>query len=333
MHKSNEKAPYEIELLSQLAHIEELTNQQVIAILKNILTAVGTGYKIDSINDLYQHFYEESENRFNQEGIENPNPFSDLWEFYEYWKSNDLSTYSSRRAYVASLYKKRSLAKSEAVKEGSFWDILHPDIVDIAKPRYENGQFADSVEAALKEINTRVKNIVKQSTGSEYDGADLMNKAFSANSPILILDDLETEDGKSIQKGYMQIFAGSMTGIRNPKAHSNIILEKNDAIHLLHLASLLLTKVELANERLRESTKVIEHDKGMFIRLEDTNESDRLIQVKELIAKHKGSTTVTLVVGAAQAKQAIRLPNGVKLTKALIQEAEVLFGKGKVKTL
>jgi hypothetical protein len=42
-----------------------------------------------------------------------------------------------------------------------------------------------------------------------------------------------------MQKGYMLIFQGAITGIRNPKAHSNIIIDEKRGIHHLHLASLL----------------------------------------------------------------------------------------------
>jgi len=42
----------------------------------------------------------------------------------------------------------------------------------------------------------------------------------------------------------MQIFAGAMTGIRNPKAHANIVIDRNRAIHLLFLASLLFFKLD-----------------------------------------------------------------------------------------
>jgi uncharacterized protein (TIGR02391 family) len=71
-----------------------------------------------------------------------------------------------------------------------------------------------------------------------------MNKAFSVNNPIIELDKLDTETGKNIQKGYMQIFSGVMTGIRNPKAHLNIRLNKKEAIHLLFLSSLLMQKID-----------------------------------------------------------------------------------------
>ncbi|MBE3129044.1 MAG: TIGR02391 family protein [Actinobacteria bacterium] len=126
----------------------------------------------------------------------------------------------------------------------TFWGLIHPKIVEVSKSRFETNHFADSVEAALKEVNNIVKGIVKQSTGKEYDGADLMNRAFSLQNPIIVLDDLSTETGKAIQIGYMQIFSGSMTGIRNPKAHQNITIDEKRTIHFLFLASLLMFKID-----------------------------------------------------------------------------------------
>ena len=120
-----------------------------------------------------------------------------------------------------------------------FWDDIHPSITRVAIARYEAGQFADCVEAALKEINTLVKDHVRRRTGDELDGASLMNKAFSLNNPLVVLDDLSTESGRSVQQGYMLLFAGSMTGIRNPKAHANVTIDEAQARHFLYLASLL----------------------------------------------------------------------------------------------
>ena len=125
-----------------------------------------------------------------------------------------------------------------------FWDILHPKIIEVSKSRFESGHYSDAVEAAFKEINSIIKAIVKEKTGHEYDGADLMNRAFSLKNPYITLDDLSTETGKNIQLGYLQIFAGSIIGIRNPKAHHNIAINSKRAIHLLYLASLLLHKID-----------------------------------------------------------------------------------------
>lgn len=128
----------------------------------------------------------------------------------------------------------------------TFWNLLHPRVVEIARRRLESKHYADAVEAVLKDINSKVKKIVLDKTGKEYDGSDLMNRAFSIKEPILILDDLGTESGRNIQVGYMQIFAGAMTGIRNPKAHDNIEIDEGRAVHFLFLASLLMHKFDEA---------------------------------------------------------------------------------------
>jgi len=135
-----------------------------------------------------------------------------------------------------------------------FWGIIHRDIVRVAKNKFvrvaknkfEDGYYADAVESAFKEINKRVKEIVKNKTGEELDGASLMNKALSERNPIVVLDDLSSETGRNIQKGYMQIFAGAMIGIRNPKAHENITISRERAIHFIFLASLLMYKLDEA---------------------------------------------------------------------------------------
>jgi uncharacterized protein (TIGR02391 family) len=143
----------------------------------------------------------------------------------------------------------RRLTRFSDVSRGpaNFWSIIHPTIVVVAKSKFEDGYFADAVESALKEVNKRIKDYVKSETGRELDGASLMNHAFSLERPVIILDDLNTDTGQNIQKGYMQIFAGSMTGIRNPKAHDNINIEEARAIHFLFLASLLMYNLDEAN--------------------------------------------------------------------------------------
>jgi len=125
-----------------------------------------------------------------------------------------------------------------------FWDILHPRVVTIAKPRFDSGFYSDSVEAAFKEINVIIKTHFKQKTDIELDGAKLMSRAFSKDNPVFTLADTSTMGGKNVQQGYMNLFLGSIIGIRNPSAHGNEEMERIDAIHFLFLASLLLRKFD-----------------------------------------------------------------------------------------
>lgn len=125
-----------------------------------------------------------------------------------------------------------------------FWGFVHPRIKALAQPRFEAGFFGDAVEASFKEVNDSVKRLFVESEGREADGAGLMNTAFSPNNAVIKLADMDTETGRNIQQGYMQIFAGAMTGIRNPKAHGNLNPDSRKALHLIALASLLMSKID-----------------------------------------------------------------------------------------
>ena len=106
--------------------------------------------------------------------------------------------------------------------------------------------YADAIEASFKEINNRIKKTVRTQTGKEFDGSTLMEQAFSSNTPILIIKGLSTETERNIQLGYMKIFSGAMIGIRNPKAHDNQTITREDAIRKLNFASLLMFKIDQA---------------------------------------------------------------------------------------
>lgn len=124
------------------------------------------------------------------------------------------------------------------------WDNIHHQIVSVAKNRFDDGYYADSVESAFKEINSRVKKIYLDRTGIEKDGTKLMQAAFSVQNPIIKIGDISTDTGRDIQQGYMEMFSGSVKGIRNPKAHNNQTISKSDAIRKLHFASMLMYKID-----------------------------------------------------------------------------------------
>ena len=124
------------------------------------------------------------------------------------------------------------------------WSLIHPSIAEVSRKRMKDGYYADAVEAACKSLNSRVRDIVKDQTGEELDGAKLMQKAFSVNNPIIAITDCKTISGQDTQKGYMEIFAGVMTGIRNPKAHDNNDINQEDALRKLILISLLMFKID-----------------------------------------------------------------------------------------
>jgi uncharacterized protein (TIGR02391 family) len=128
------------------------------------------------------------------------------------------------------------------------WPIIHPEIAKVAKSRFDSRHFADAAEAAFKLINERMKEIVGNRTGLEFDGVSLMQRAFSKDKPVLKLGDLSTVIGEDMQVGYQQIFSGAMRGIRNPKAHANVQIDAVRSMHFISLASLLMSKIDEALE-------------------------------------------------------------------------------------
>lgn len=158
------------------------------------------------------------------------------------WEKSDLFLDEDKAVAAIHIFKEYLTIATHTTSK--IWDIIHPQIVSVAKSRFVTKHYADSVEAAMKEINLVVKKLYETKTGKELDGYSLMNTAFSVKNPEIKLSDLITQSDKDIQQGYMNIFAGAMMGIRNPKAHNNLIIDEKTAIHLIMLASLLMYKLD-----------------------------------------------------------------------------------------
>ena len=134
-------------------------------------------------------------------------------------------------------------------KNEPFWQYIHPVIKELVFIKYNSKQYADAVESAFKEINSRLKKIYRkyykhENSNKELDGKNLMEYIFSLSSNRLKFEDTSTESGENVQVGYMQIFSGAISGIRNPKALENLTLTKDATIKRLILASLLMDKID-----------------------------------------------------------------------------------------
>ena len=89
---------------------------------------------------------------------------------------------------------------------------------------------------------TYVANTVKQKSGiADKDGSSLMKTVLSLNSPVLRLNPLQSQSERDQQLGYMDLFAGSMTGVRNPRAHEHDLVDSSaEAFEMLVMANHLM---------------------------------------------------------------------------------------------
>lgn len=95
----------EDELKEDIPQLEDLVLINEIEAQKNLLIAVSTGGpRIQEKNEEYQRRRKRITLQLNGLGINDPNPYVDLWAWYGKWSSGDLPTYQSRRNYISQMY-------------------------------------------------------------------------------------------------------------------------------------------------------------------------------------------------------------------------------------
>ena len=126
-------------------------------------------------------------------------------------------------------------------------ELLHPVIYKTSYKKFVDGYYAEAVESAIKEINYRSKKLFKKYKEKELDGSDLFANLYNSDKEKTLLfaaKDLDTQSNKDEQEGYRFLFMGLWKGIRNPKAHANTTLTKEQAIERLIFASMLMKKLD-----------------------------------------------------------------------------------------
>ena len=120
---------------------------------------------------------------------------------------------------------------------------IHPDLPAKIRELFDDGHYPQATEHAFKHLDKKVQ----KHSGISESGFKLMMTAFDGTAPKVKLNALVTTSEKDEQQGYRFMFAGSMQGIRNPRAHEPTIVDDPD-ICLDHLSfvSLLLRRLEQA---------------------------------------------------------------------------------------
>lgn len=119
----------------------------------------------------------------------------------------------------------------------SFDDLdLDPAIADACRDRFMTEHYADAVETACKVLNNLVQN---RSGRFDLDGVALMQQVFSPNKPVLRFNDQTNDTEKSEQQGMMWLFAGAMSALRNPRAHTVMQDHPEQAVEHITFVSML----------------------------------------------------------------------------------------------
>lgn len=127
-----------------------------------------------------------------------------------------------------------------------FQHLLHPAIEKSSLEQYKAGHLRDAVLNGV----IAVFDMIRARTKLDLDGTKLTGQAFGVDNGKLIFSEVESESGRNDQVGFMKIYEGVYTGVRNVKAHSlTHDLDECKAGQYLVMLSLLARRVEECNER------------------------------------------------------------------------------------
>ena len=118
--------------------------------MRNTLISVSTGGpRINDVNFEYRESYSHLSAQLEAQGLTNPTPYADLWEWYGKW-TKDLPSYQSRRNYIRSLFEplERQL-REEAPSRGTG---LFAEPTGWAKFDFALGEIRKRLESASTEI-------------------------------------------------------------------------------------------------------------------------------------------------------------------------------------
>lgn len=119
---------------------------------------------------------------------------------------------------------------------------LHPEVLKYCRTELLQDNYFHAVFEATKGLAQRIRDL----SHVDADGAKLIDKVFSVQTPILAINTLQTETEQSEHKGFAALLRGCFAAVRNPLAHEPKILweGEDDAADYLSLISLLHRRLD-----------------------------------------------------------------------------------------
>lgn len=120
---------------------------------------------------------------------------------------------------------------------------VHPDVLRFCRAELVADDYFHAVLEATKSIADKLRTC----TGLTDDGAILVDRALGGDSPMLAINDLNSESERGEQRGFANLVKGVFGMFRNPTAHTPRIhwaMNKADAEDLLSLASLIHRRLD-----------------------------------------------------------------------------------------
>ena len=119
---------------------------------------------------------------------------------------------------------------------------IHPEVLKYCRTELMQDNYFHAVLEASKGLEQKIRD----QSGIEGSGANLVDKVFSIKAPKLAFNTLRSETEKSLHIGFATLLKGCFAAVRNPLAHEPKIMwdGEDDAADYFTLISLLHRKLD-----------------------------------------------------------------------------------------
>ncbi len=127
-----------------------------------------------------------------------------------------------------------------------FFSQIHPQIQKVSGPLYADGHFSAAAETALKEVETRLRELfieLKPGATPPPKAAGLIGALLSENGAYTFVD-TSTESGRNYRRGIQSLFEGAFAAYRNPASHDNLDISQRESLERILLASQMMYVLE-----------------------------------------------------------------------------------------
>lgn len=162
------------------------------------------------------------------------------------------------------------------------------ELWNIIEKSYENESYSSAILDAMHLLTETIRN----KTGLECDGANLIGKAFGGDNPMIQLNKLQTESESNIQKGIQEILRGFYTAVRNPRTHDKHNDFKEDADSIIYFINYLLNIIEKSKLSFEEPTYLKRVFDQHYVKTKEYSE----LLVKEIPKRQRAIIAISVIL-------------------------------------
>lgn len=119
---------------------------------------------------------------------------------------------------------------------------INSELWKSVEKNYNNENYSGAILDSIHILSDKIR----EKSGLEGDGCSLVGQAFGIKNPKILINRLQTESEKNIQKGTQDILNGIYTSIRNPRSHDRVKDTKQDADSIILFINYILNIIDVS---------------------------------------------------------------------------------------